>query len=259
MILYFTGTGNSRAVAERLGTSLDTRVERLMPSMAGHDSPSLNCKGESSIIWVFPVHSWGVPEIVRKIIAGIPLAGAERVIHHMVATCGDDSGFTDRMWRKEIEQRGWTSGSAFTVCMPNTYVSLPFFDVDSAKVADRKLSDMPARIAEIVSSIKNGVEKIDVIRGSFPGIKTDVIFPFFIRHLINPAKFKVSDACISCGKCVNICPMKNIALHDGHPLWGNECCGCLACYHVCPTHAINYGRFTQGKGQYYFNGIIGKA
>jgi NAD-dependent dihydropyrimidine dehydrogenase PreA subunit len=39
-------------------------------------------------------------------------------------------------------------------------------------------------------------------------------------------------------------------MKDGLPQWQSDCSGCLACYHVCPHHAINFGKMTQKKGQY---------
>ena len=66
-----------------------------------------------------------------------------------------------------------------------------------------------------------------------------------------PKKWKFTDDCISCGKCEKICPVGNIKLHDGKPVWGKECISCVACYHICPKNAIQYGSFTKGKGQYF--------
>ena len=62
----------------------------------------------------------------------------------------------------------------------------------------------------------------------------------------------ISDECIGCGKCVEPCPLKNISLENGHPKWNGHCTMCMACYHYCPVNAIQYGKATEGKGQYYF-------
>jgi len=35
------------------------------------------------------------------------------------------------------------------------------------------------------------------------------------------------------------------------PVWGMDCTSCLACYHVCPQHAVQYGKRTKDKGQYF--------
>ena len=34
-------------------------------------------------------------------------------------------------------------------------------------------------------------------------------------------------------------------------VWGMDCTSCLACYHVCPQHAVQYGKRTKDKGQYF--------
>ena len=36
------------------------------------------------------------------------------------------------------------------------------------------------------------------------------------------------------------------------PTWGPNCALCMRCYHLCPNHAINYGRETENKGQYRY-------
>lgn len=55
-------------------------------------------------------------------------------------------------------------------------------------------------------------------------------------------------------------PVRNITMQPApadktgrvrkRPSWGQDCAGCLACYHVCPRHAVMYGKATVGKGQY---------
>ena len=50
--------------------------------------------------------------------------------------------------------------------------------------------------------------------------------------------------------CERICPVGNVVMIGWRPVWGMDCTSCLACYHVCPKHAVQYGRRTKRKGQY---------
>ena len=59
MILYFTGTGNSRRVAGQLSELLGDTTVQLAPSLRGSTLPLP--AGDIRVIWVFPVYSWGVP------------------------------------------------------------------------------------------------------------------------------------------------------------------------------------------------------
>lgn len=261
MILYFSGTGNSRAVATELGRIFGEEVTAMAPSLRG-GSLTLPA-GTRHLIWVFPVYSWGVPPYVLDIMHTVTLNGATDIIHHAVMTCGDDCGLADRMWRKAVVSRGWRDGGVMSVQMPNNYVSLPGFDVDPRNVEERKLAAYPARVKAVAAEIERvestGQPVTDIVRGSFAWIKTHVIYPGFVRHAMNPARFSVSDACISCRKCAHMCPLDNITMNaaDGNPksprpAWGNDCAGCLGCYHICPVHAINYTSATRNKGQYKF-------
>ncbi|MCM1522636.1 MAG: EFR1 family ferrodoxin [Muribaculaceae bacterium] len=249
MILYFSGTGNSADIAQRLAWMTGDSTRPLTPGL----TDVTITPDEKRVVWVFPVHSWGVPPYVRQRIETLRFQGPE-VVHHMVATCGDDAGMTDRMWRRDMKRAGHRTGGAFTVMMPNTYVAMPGFDIDPAPLARKKLADSEAtlsRIAEALPCIdQEGGEATSVVRGGLPRLKTGLIYPWFMRHAVNAGKFKVADSCVECGRCERICPVGNISRPGGHPRWDDGCTGCLACYHVCPTRAISYGRFTKGKGQY---------
>ncbi|MFP4026319.1 MAG: DUF6599 family protein [Candidatus Brocadiia bacterium] len=50
---------------------------------------------------------------------------------------------------------------------------------------------------------------------------------------------KVTDDCISCGRCVNACPMDCIS-PDGKKTLGGECILCLKCQEVCPVGAVRF-------------------
>lgn len=134
--------------------------------------------------------------------------------------------------------------------MPNVYVLLPGFDVDKKEVERKKLAAAPARIDEIAAQVKRREHVTDVTLGSWPRLKTTVVYPLFLKYGINTKKFRSTDACISCGRCAEVCPQENINLADGRPQWDDDCSSCLGCYHACPTQAIEYGTATRGKGHY---------
>lgn len=252
MIIWHSGTGNSRLVAERLGSALGLRLVRIGPSaprelaVAAPDEP---------VVWVFPVYSWGIPPVVVGYMRSVVIAARGRCRHYMVATCGDDTGLTDRQWRREVRRRGWEARGMWSVQMPNNYVLLPGFDVDSECVAQAKLEAAPARIDEIARGIRVGAAADSTVRGSMPGLKSRVLYPLFRRFMMSPRPFGCSGACIGCGRCAMVCPERNVTMEGAapsrHPRWGSRCAMCLACYHACPAHAVVYGRRTRAKGQWW--------
>lgn len=246
MIACFSGCGNSRLVADRLAELLSDSVTALRP---GTDWNAAQGDTER-MIWVFPVYSWGIPPVVASHIASASLP--EAMDHYMVCTCGDDTGLTDRQWRRMIRARGWKAIGAWSVIMPNTYVTLPGFDVDTPDVAQSKLNAAPARIAAIARGIRHRARVDDVIRGAFPWLKSRIIYPLFKRFMMSPRPFRTTPDCTSCGLCARKCPMGNITIVPGRgPQWGADCAFCLGCYNRCPVHAVAYGRATASKGQYH--------
>ena len=66
--------------------------------------------------------------------------------------------------------------------------------------------------------------------------------PVFYRFFVKADAFRATGACIGCGKCVELCPLNNIHLENGKPVWGKNCTHCMACICYCPKEAIEYGK-----------------
>lgn len=250
MILYFSGTGNTKAVAERLGEKLKEDVVQLTST-----SPvDLKYSGPR-LIFVFPIYSWGVAPLILGYVEKLNLdflAEARKKRVWVVCTCGDDTGRAPEMFERSLNRVGLTASGIWSVQMPNNYVLLPGFDVDNKEIEQKKLSEYIFRVDSIAEKIEKEAGERDFVAGSLPGLKTALVYPLFKHFGIFPSKWIATDACVGCKRCENVCPMHNIAMKNGKPVWGKNCVSCLACFHVCPRNAVQYGKATRGKGQYMF-------
>ena len=79
--------------------------------------------------------------------------------------------------------------------------------------------------------------------------------PIFYKFFVKADAFTVSGSCIGCGQCVKRCPMNNVALKDGKPVWGKVCTHCMACICYCPVSAIEYGKKSVGQPRYHFEAL----
>lgn len=244
MILVFSGTGNSLYVAGLLASAdcLDDRVVRF--------PESVEIKPGERVVWCFPVYSWGVPPVVIKWMRAVApaLKGSGR--HYAVMTCGDDTGDTPGQWRRLIKKLGFEPSTAYSVQMPNTYVLMKGFDTDPAELASEKLAAAPARVKHIAGCISGDVPGDQCVRGSWAWFKSAVIYPWFVRYAMSPRPFHPTPQCVGCGLCARTCPLNNITMQKQRPVWGENCALCLRCYHICPHHAVAYGKATTNKSQY---------
>ena len=243
MIYYFSGTGNSKHVAEQIALRLNEDISII---------PCAEVKEEyESIGLVLPVYAWGIPMIVDAFLR--KLQSTKTAYLWVVMTCGDDIGFADKIIRKSLKKKaGKEINSIFSVRMPNTYVCLPGFDIDSEKLANEKIKETDDRLPSISDIIKRREEVVDVYRGMLPLTKTYILRPLFNTFLVTDKYFKTNSSCNTCGKCERNCPLNDIEIcqADGSSLrWKGNCTGCLRCYHSCPQHAIHFGTMTTDKGQ----------
>ena len=50
--------------------------------------------------------------------------------------------------------------------------------------------------------------------------------------------YKISDDCVACGACAEVCPMDAIFEGDGkYEIDAEKCIGCAACAEACPVAA----------------------
>ncbi len=250
MICYFSGTGNSAHVAHRLGHAQDDKVIAIAKELLRGEGPvSLSLAPGEKLGFVFPVHSWGPPQIVLDFINRLVLDGHLNPYVYAVVTCGANIGNTLAVLRKALGGKDLNLNSGWSIVMPNNYIIIG--DVDDRNTTERMLAASEKRVEKIVDLLrKDASELFDVVRGPVPFLLTGAIYPFFNRWGKNANPFTVEETCTSCGLCARVCPTANITLMEGRPVWGNHCTQCLACIHHCPVRAIQYGKKTKNKGRY---------
>ena len=256
MIFYFSGTGNTKWAAERLAEITGEEL-LFIPEIAGSDCHFL-LQEDERIGFCFPVHGWRPPFLVREFIKNLTFENAQGHYCYILCTAGDTIGETVRLFQKDLSEIGLHADSVCSLIMPESYVGLPFMDVDKPDKERQKKEAARKRIetfADCVLNRKKGYSDLTI--GHWPRINSRIIGGYFLNHLITDEPFKVTtDKCIKCGLCSKVCPVKNIDFkNDNIPSWkhNGKCLTCFACYHHCPNHAIEFGRQTQKKGQYYYN------
>ena len=291
MIFYFSGTGNTKWAASKLAAATREDLISIAPYMRADDSSHnlaepFILKENERLGFVFPVHGWRVPKLVREFISKMKIqrepilretsdattenkAKADdslknRPFTYCVCTAGDSIGLTIENLNEVISQNpslqalGITKvSSSYSLIMPESYIGLPFMDVDPKEREIRKKENAAQELAVVCEEVfdrKEGISRL--VKGPIPWFFTKVVGGFFEKVLITDKRFHVEkDRCVKCGICANVCPVGDIkGGHGEYPVWlhHKDCLTCFTCYHHCPHHAIEFGNQTQKKGQYYF-------
>lgn len=251
MILWYSGCGNSRFVADTLSRELKDENMVFIPE-AARQGTVLDFGPEEILGIVFPVYSWSVPKLVSEFLRKARITGHPRYIF-AACTCGDETGLTIKHLKKDLSKQGLTLDAFFSFQMPETYINLPGFKLDTPENAQRKINATKTQLEDTVKLIQQrAIGNYDKLNGGSSFLKSNILKPLFYGLLITDRKFTVSDACIGCGICAKNCPLQNITIENDRPKWNGHCTNCMSCYHRCPRNAINFGSATQGKGQYYF-------
>ena len=254
MILYLSDTGNTGWAAKTIAEATGDRL-LFIPELARSKQYEFMLAEGERLGLCFPVHGWRPPMIVREFIKHLNVNAKGHYVYAL-CTAGDNIGETMDILRDNLKAKGLPLDAEFSLVMPESYLGLPFFNVDSAKKEKAKKEKAATELKEYIQDIIDRKAARQLIVGRWPRINSRLLGGFFEKYLITDKKFKVdSDKCIRCGICASVCPTRNVIGGKGlEPQWKHDgsCLACFACYHHCPEHAINYGSLTKNKGQYFF-------
>ncbi len=263
MVFYFSATGNSLWVAQYISNAFNEPLcdvsDFIRKQTKVGNRYALRDEAEM-LFFVFPVHSWGPALVMQRFIRELQLDGLKGNRVFAIGTCGDDCGYTDRIFSKSLAEKGIFLEAFFSLKMPNNYILMRGFGIDPEQVKNEKLALAPHAMEQIVQAInaRNYSESM-ILRTGMSWLKSYVVYPAFKNFMVGRQFFRTTDVCISCGLCAKICPTGTIVMLQGKPVWeGKECVQCTACIHRCPVQAIEFGRVSVGKGRYVHPVLVRK-
>ena len=249
MILYFSGTGNSNYVAKRIADELGDALVNLNDRIKASDTSSVET-GERVII-VTPTYAWRIPRVVRDWLRKTELRGAKQA--WFVMTCGSEIGNADKYNREFCTEKSVACMGTAQIVMPENYIAM--FSAPQADKARQIVAKAEPDIDRAIAAIQANQPFAPTRNNLYDRFMSGPVNPIFYRFFVKANAFTVSDACIGCGQCAKRCPMNNVTLKDGKPVWGKACTHCMACICYCPVSAIEYGKKSVGQPRYHFEAL----
>jgi len=248
MILYFSGTGNSRYAAQKIGDITGDTLLSLNEKIKAGDFTG--AETAEKLVIAVPTYAWRIPNIVGDWLKQAVLP--EGVPAWFVMTCGSGIAGAGEFNAALCAEKGLRYMGTAKIVMPENYIAM--FNAPKEEKAKAIIAKAEPLIREAGEQIRAG-EPFPAGRSTlYDRCMSRRINPLFYRGAVKSKAFFAKDSCIGCGKCVTLCPLNNIRLNGGRPMWGENCTHCMACICRCPKEAIEYGRKTAGKPRYHIDG-----
>lgn len=244
MIFYFSGTGNSRGIAEILAERLGDRAVDII----GADPAEYTFGAGEWLGFVFPVYAYAAPEVMLRFAQGIRPGAAYTFA---VCTFSNVTGEALQHFSTVVPL-----SSGYGIKMPDNYPVLEKI-LDTRESSMEKLREAEVRLEYVIGRLKEKRREFDALMGEDAHHRTYDLAPQFNEKMRPTGPFWVErEKCIHCGSCERLCPAGVIRMEEGFPVWKKESCyACMSCLNRCPAEAVQFGEHSKGKFRYTFKGF----
>ena len=244
MIVYFSGTGNSRFAAQQLAGHLQD--EWLDAGIAIKNGERRSLSSEKPWVFVAPTYAWQLPRVFADYLRKTGFSGSRDA--YFVLTCGGEIGNAGAYAETLCREMGLQYRGILEVVMPENYIAM--FDAPEEEEARRIVERALPVIEEGAAYIRRNEPFPPYHTGMLDRLKSGMVHAAFYKFFVKANAFSAGDSCTGCSACMEACPLNNITLTNGKPVWGKNCTHCMACICGCPAEAIEYGTISRGKPRY---------
>lgn len=246
-IYYFSGTGNSKNVAQWLADEAKAKEMQVeLINISSTDRKNIQKAPSNFIIaFVSPVHGFNYPPAMLHFIIRFPKGKNKVVLLNTRAgmligkfiTPGL-SGISMYLSAIILLIKGFSIKGMFPVDLPSNWISLhPGLNKETVDYLYDKNKVKVANFAQRIFSGRNDFRACkEIIQDSL--VAPIAIAYYFIGRFIIAKTFYASRDCDNCGLCSRTCPVQAIKTIDNRPYWTFNCESCMHCMCYCPKRAI---------------------
>ena len=245
LMLYFSGTGNSKYIAELFCAKMNAECHSIEEHI---DFEALFATAEI-IAFCYPIYASRVPRIMREFVSKHmeSLEGKKLIIFctQMLFSGDGARAFTDLFSGGHIQVV-----YAEHFFMPNNISNASIVPMASDKLVRAYLQHSERRMEAVCRDIKAGIIKkrgFNIISRGL-GLLQAPLMPIIEKKANNSVR--VGNGCTRCGICVSVCPMKNLMCENRSITHKHNCTMCCRCVNKCPEKAITIVFHDKVKKQY---------
>lgn len=239
LILYFSGTGNTRNVAFEFEKALRKRHITVEIHSVEETEDYANLQYDLLIIGFPKYYEYPVLNILNYVKCKLPRR--DKIIPTLAYCTQAGPLPTDfsKLGRLLKQKNHILTISKSFPYANNMMIFSAFKFTDPIKM-DENIRKIQQQIEPLVSQWLNGdtlIEKISKWKRPlfhFVAIACTKCMPVLAM------RFSVSQDCTHCGLCAKQCPANNIQMTETGPIFQKHCLFCMRCINSCPVNAIVY-------------------
>lgn len=247
MILYYSASGNCGYIAALLAKKLEDECIDLRERIKKQDYDKVVSK--KPFVVVSPVYGGEMPVFLREYLKRLPFRGSREI--YFVFSCSGNAGLAGALAERLARRKDMFCMGREVIEMPNDRVTGNTYRETSPEECRRLIKNAAEETERIADLIGEGGKLGSGQSGMFERLAADRIGALHLKHLLSSKEFHATDKCLACGKCCTVCPVNNIRIETGKPVWESPCARCIACMLSCPREAIEFGEITAGKEKYH--------
>lgn len=234
-IFYFSGSGNTRACAKQVSKELENlghEVDLFPVEDFTKENKSADVFGYELFGFGHPVHAWDAPKIFYRFIRKhLPKNKKAKAFTFRVH--GGGPGGTLRP-RRHLARKGYR---VFYETDFKTPPNMAQATDETQLLSLGKSVFLKCRaVAEEITQNQKKIQRN--FGGNLASYTIAQMEKFGLRFFSK--NFIVGENCTSCGMCARDCPVGNIQMKDGKPVFVTRDCElCFRCICLCPTSAID--------------------
>ena len=244
MIFYFSGTGNSQYAARQLAALTGDTAQDIAAYVRSGTGDTF--QDDRPFVFVAPVYVAAPALSLLDFMKNSSFRGNKKA--YFLMTCAGTMSGSPAFCRKAAEEKGLEYMGTAAVKLPQNYIA--YFSMKSPEENRQIITAAQPVLEDLAGKIMLEKPFQDPEISKMEYLATLLILKPYYRWFITTKNFRVEDSCIGCGKCEKVCPLGNIRMEKGIPVWGNTCTHCMACINFCPKDAIEFGKGSVGKIRY---------
>lgn len=239
LILYFSGTGNTKRVAEEMKAALLQRGLTIETHSIEEKTDITKIPYDFLIIGFPKYYEYPVLNILRYLKQELP--EREKPIPSM-AFCTQagplqtDFSAVEKILRSKNHRLNVEASFPYA---NNMMIFQSFQLTEHTKLLENQ-ENIKKQIGPLCDSLLSGKTSKEHTKTwqkpliHLVAVSCTKLMPAFAM------RFSADESCTHCGLCAKQCPVQNISMVQGNPVFQKHCLFCMRCINSCPVNAIRY-------------------